>query len=487
MTCPACDDTGYSPFRPAWSPLPCPLCRSAIVRTEEDPRMESANVTIKVIDSSGKDITSRVSGTLTVATAVTVPPVSPPPVSPPPPPTVSTAKPATLPPVSGKTIIVGPAPVTTLAAAAALCTAGGETVVVQDGVYTAGAEFLHPVTIVAATMPSGAWPRACHVKLDLSTNWRWDASKTFALSDPKPLVLDQAGLVFHDTYCVRGLEICGAVSANGDNGAGIRNDAGVGNSGTIEDCYIHNNQAGILHTGGYLTQRRNIVTHNGRGDQQHNVYYAMFGTTALGDHIIDGCWYAHSRNGNNIKSNANKTTVVNSLVGHMPLPIGSSTPAAYLTPGPNALGSVPSNVAALNIPPGSEWPLNHADAYTGLTCEATGETEQGKSFDIPHGGILFIDNCVVIKQDNASGLFIGVGYEGTDTRPTAGTVKNTLFICGRDPTYVGNRVPNSVVALSGCVWAGTFCNQQPVNDGLKGGVTFTGCVWGDAKTPVTTT
>ena len=127
------------------------------------------------------------------------------------------------------------------------------------------------------------------------------------------------------------IELSGAQVADG-NGAGIRYQGG---NLTLNDCYIHDNQDGLLSgsTGGTgsVTIENSEFSHNGTGDgQTHNLYVGDIGSLT-----IDGSYLHDAVVGHEIKSRAQQTTITNSRIEDGPS--GTASYSIDLTNGGNAL------------------------------------------------------------------------------------------------------------------------------------------------------
>jgi len=122
------------------------------------------------------------------------------------------------------------------------------------------------------------------------------------------------------------IELSGA-QVNDGNGAGIRYQGG---NLTLNDCYIHDNQDGLLagSTGGTgsITIKGSEFAHNGTGDgSTHNLYVGDIGSLT-----IDGSYFHDAVVGHEIKSRVEQTTITNSRVQD-----GSTGTASYSIDLPN--------------------------------------------------------------------------------------------------------------------------------------------------------
>ena len=97
---------------------------------------------------------------------------------------------------------------------------------------------------------------------------------------------------------VENLEFSGSkISANdGNNGAGIR---AQGTDLRVKNCYIHDNQNGILASDGLMTVEGSEFAYNGEGGYEHNIYV---GTATK--FVFRGNYTHHAKSGHAIKSRA---------------------------------------------------------------------------------------------------------------------------------------------------------------------------------------
>lgn len=336
------------------------------------------------------------------------------------------------PPV-GQTLFVGPGNTyTTIGAAAAAAPAGATIAVYPVAVYRESVHFLRPVTVKSA-LPG------TKVMVDVTG---------------LPLVLDQAAFVFEGDYTLVDFDIKGATGANSSNAAAVRNNAAIGSNGVLTNCHLHLCQTNVLHTGGTLTVTGCDIDHNTGDDQCHTLYCAAFGTVVPELLSITNSRIWHTANGNLIKSNAKRTVVSACTIGTIAVAPGTSVnrpgqslnPAAWFAPPPL-------------LPIGWEWLIYHVDA--GVPCVSNGYTYDGKAIDIPHGGAFAIDKCQIFSGGNSK-YMIGYGFEGSDNGAAGGTITNCSFYIERDPTAIGNRVPNSTIALKGCTFLGVFLPAPPL-------------------------
>lgn len=350
---------------------------------------------------------------------VPVPPPPPPPVVPPPPP------PAPVP----AAIYVGPTRTFKTIAAAAAAAPAGATVLVDPGAsYRESVRFTRPV-VLGSSDPT---------------------RKVVVDATGLALVDDKAALLFDGDYSVTDFEIFGATGNDATNGAGVRGMPGV--AGTLHRCNIHNCQTNILHTGGTLDLDGVDSHHNTGGNQEHTLYHAQFETFIPRRTTIRNSRIYHCSWGNAVKSNAKLVEIYDSYIGTLPVPKGTSVPAAWMTP--------------LPLQPNTEWLEMHAG------CVSNGYCYDGKAIDVPHAGSLKVDNCDIFTG-GSSGVIIGVGYELAPNDPGnggAGLVTNSRFYIERSPTYIGSHANGYVLTIAKtCTFAGVYYNGLPTIDtGLNG-------------------
>ena len=116
-------------------------------------------------------------------------------------------------------------------------------------------------------------------------------------------------LVTNTDVTLRNLEISGAAVPD-QNGAGVRYQGG---NLVIEDCYIHNNENGLLSNaaaGGTITIRRSEFAYNGFGDGfTHNIYVGQIAQLTVEDSYLHDAVVGHE-----LKSRALATTITGSRI-----------------------------------------------------------------------------------------------------------------------------------------------------------------------------
>lgn len=122
------------------------------------------------------------------------------------------------------------------------------------------------------------------------------------------------------------IELSGTTVPDG-NGAGVRYQGG---HLTMTDCYVHDNQNGILANpvaGGAITIRDSEFAHNGAGDgYTHNIYVG-----AIASLTIENSYIHDARVGHEIKSRAETTAITGSRIID-----GDTGTASYSIDLPNA-------------------------------------------------------------------------------------------------------------------------------------------------------
>ncbi len=264
------------------------------------------------------------------------------------------------------TLMVGPQqPYTTIAAAIA-ASQDGDTVAVQSGTYTN--DFAEISTMITLTAIGG----------------RVVMNATEDLPNEK-------GILITDTdVAISGFTFTGAhiPASEGQNGAGIRYQGG---NLSLTDCYIYNNQEGILADAdptGTILITTSEFAHN--GDQSgggagytHNIY---IGAVALLD--VEGSYFHHANYGHEIKSRALATIVNNTRIVD-----GPTSTASY-------------------------------------------------SIDLPNGGVATITNDQIEQGPKGSnGIIISYGEEGNIAPISSLLITNTLIendLTAHIPTGVVN-------------------------------------------------
>jgi hypothetical protein len=109
---------------------------------------------------------------------------------------------------------------------------------------------------------------------------------------------------------VNGFEFCGAKVSSG-NGAAIRMTSG---KLTVENCYIHHNQMGILHggkdpTGEIVVRNTEFAFQASNAALSHQLYAGDIASVT-----VENCYFHDNQSGHHVKSRAQETTVVNSVL-----------------------------------------------------------------------------------------------------------------------------------------------------------------------------
>lgn len=257
-------------------------------------------------------------------------------------------------------------------------------------------------------------------------------------------IMDQGALLFEADYTIDGFEVFGATGVNSTNAAGVRTNAANSIKGIIRNSNIHHCQTNILHTGGTLTVDASDVHHNTGDGQCHTLYCAQFGTNVPTQLTVTNSRIWHTANGNLIKSNAKSTTVTGCSVGTIAVAPGTSI---------NRPGEAGNPAWYAPAPAAGEWLIYHTDA--GKPCVSNGYTYDGNAFDIGQGGAFAISNCNIFSG-GSSKYMLTYGYESASNGNAGGTITSCNFYIERDPTAIGNRVPNSTIAISKCTFAGVY-------------------------------
>jgi hypothetical protein len=258
------------------------------------------------------------------------------------------------------TLMVGPQQQYTTIASAIAASQDGDTVAVQSGTYTN--DFAEISTMITLTAVGG----------------RVIMNATEDLPNEK-------GILITDTdVSITGFTFVGAhiPASEGQNGAGIRYQGG---NLSLTNCYIHNNQEGILANPdptGTITITNSEFAHN--GDQSgggagytHNIY---IGAVALFD--IEGSYVHNANVGHEIKSRALATIVNNTRIVDGPtgtasysidLPNGGAATISNdeVEQGPDSVnGIIISYGEEGNVPPGSSLQISNTMIENDLTAHA---------------------------------------------------------------------------------------------------------------------
>lgn len=259
-----------------------------------------------------------------------------------------------------------------------------------------------------------------------------------------PPIQDQGVLLFNQDYTITDFEIFGAVGVNSTNAAAIRTNGANPVNGTIKNCNLHHCQTNVLHTGGTLSIDTSDIHHNTGDGQCHCLYMAQFGTNIPTLLTVTNSRVYHTANGNLIKSNAKVTNVTGCSVGTIAVPVGTSV---------NRPGQTGSPAWYTPAPVGKEWLVYHVDA--GVPCVSNGYTYDGNAFDLGQGGGFTISNCQIFSG-GSSKYMLTYGYESSTNGNAGGTISGCTFYIERQPTAIGNRVPNSAIVISGSTFAGVY-------------------------------
>ena len=264
------------------------------------------------------------------------------------------------------TLLVGPQqPYATISSAIA-ASQDGDTVEVQAGTYTN--DFAEISTMITLTAVGG------RVVMNATEN-----------------LPNEKGILITDTdVAITGFTFVGAhiPQSEGQNGAGIRYQGG---NLSLTDCYIHNNQEGLLADAdptGTITITASEFAHN--GDQNgggagytHNIYIG-----AVAQFDIESSYVHNANVGHEIKSRALATTINNTRI---------------------------------------------VDGATGTASY---------SIDLPNGGAAIISNDQIEQgPDSENGIVISYGEEGNIAQGSSLLISNTLIendLTAHVPTGVSN-------------------------------------------------
>ena len=165
------------------------------------------------------------------------------------------------------------------------------------------------------------------------------------------------------------IELSGAQVPDG-NGAGIRYQGG---NLTLNNCYIHDNQEGLLSgsTGGTgsITIEGSEFANNGAGDGlTHNIYVGDIGSLTIDGSYIHGAVVGHE-----VKSRAQQTTITNSRIED-----GPTGTASYSIDLPNG-GNVLIQGNTIEQGPNSQNPViitygEEGGVYANSSLTVTGNT-----------------------------------------------------------------------------------------------------------------
>lgn len=236
----------------------------------------------------------------------------------------------------------------------------------------------------------------------------------------KSVIVAQYGLT------VKNLEISGVTSSS-NNGAGIRVASG---NLTVEDCYIHDNQDGILGggPGSKIVIDHTEFANNGAGDgQSHNVYIGN------ADSLVFTNNYTHNANaGHLLKSRAASNTIANNVIADQG---GNSSYAIDL---PNAGTAVIQNNI---IEKGANSPNGYVIHYGGET-----------QFSYPNNALLVTGNTILYDRPNHYGPVVVANMSGVTlggpSVPVTVTGNSTYGLPGSDILYGAGTVSNTTSLAS---------------------------------------
>jgi hypothetical protein len=198
---------------------------------------------------------------------------------------------------------------------------------------------------------------------------------------------------------IESFELSGAAisSADGNNGAGIRHG---GTNLTVIDCYLHDNQDGILGSpptagSGSITIQATEFANNGAGDGfSHNMYLGDYGSVT-----VEGSYSHGAKAGHLLKS---RGYVNNILYNRLTDELG--TTASYEIDLPNG---------------GTSYVIGNFIEQSAATGNPTIVTSGEEGTSNPDQHFFFVNNTVV--NDLASGTFVALATG------TTGLLENNIF------------------------------------------------------------
>jgi hypothetical protein len=249
----------------------------------------------------------------------------------------------------------------------------------------------------------------------------------------------KAILVTNTDVTLDNIAFSGAKVADG-NGAGIRYQAG---NLTINDCYFHNNQDGLLaadNPAGSITINNSEFAFNGTGDGfTHNLYVGKVGTLT-----INGSYFHDADVGHEIKSRALNTIIENSRISDGPT--GTASYSIDLPDGGNVI--IKNNI--IEQGPKSQNPaIIHVGgpAYPGTNIQITNNTIIN---DLHSSSAVAVLNQLTIPVTLTGNDVYGL----TSSQITKGpaSVSGTTLLTSEPPLYtthpwqVGTVPPDQLVA-----------------------------------------
>jgi hypothetical protein len=268
------------------------------------------------------------------------------------------------------------------------------------------------------------------------------------------------------TVTLNNIEFSGAaISDNlGGNGAGIRYQAG---NLTINDCYFHDNQDGLLadaDSSGAITITNTEFADNGTvSGLTHNIYIG-----AVGSFTITGSYITAANTGNEIQSRALVNTITNNRIVD-----GPTATASYSINLPN--GGV-DTVTGNTIEQGPNSQNNSIIAFGGASPMYAGSSLDVSNNTIlndkPVGGALAILNFSDVPVGFSNNSVFGLTSEQISSGPV--TVSNTTFLA-TEPSI--SSAPPFTTLIPVCFCAGTLIatptGELPVEQLTAGDVVLT--------------
>lgn len=236
----------------------------------------------------------------------------------------------------------------------------------------------------------------------------------------------KAILVTDTDVTLTNIAFSGAKVADG-NGAGIRYEGG---NLTINDCYFHDNQDGLLSAAdptGSITINDSEFAHNGTGDgRTHNLYVGQIGTLT-----INGCYFHDAVVGHEIKSRALSTNIQNSRI------FDQSGSASYSIDLPNGGKAVIKN----NIIEQGAKTQNPAIIHVGGETPIYGGTNVQIRNNVILNDLHSSSTTAVNNQTTAPVTFSNnevFGLIATQLVHGVGSSSNTLLLTSEPPRYTNH-------------------------------------------------
>ncbi|GGL07992.1 hypothetical protein [Deinococcus radiotolerans] len=328
---------------------------------------------------------------LTLLLAACAQPTSAPPAASPPPTPVDTAP-------TGRVLTVGTGRTYATVRAAVAASRDGDVIRVDPGTYTN--DFAEVNTRITIESTSGLARLVATV--------------------PPPN--GKAIITTNTDVTLRGLELTGAKVAD-RNGAGVRYQGG---NLVMEDCYLHDNENGLLAASaplGSVRITRTEFAHNGLGDpgQTHNLY-----VNEVGQLTFDRS-YSHSAvAGHELKSRARTTVITNSRLFDL------DSTASY----------------SIDVPNGGNLTVTGSVIEQGADSQNSAVIAYGEEGLLREGRTVNISgNTVINRRSTVLGLLNPARVPMTVTNNTLYGLTTAQFLNGTTGTTTGNGVTTSAPVL----------------------------------------